>query len=372
VTPDTALVADDLARAAARLRGATQALNVLQYRSPADQQRASLFAVSLLAAAAAPADWTEAGLPEPPPAGQADRADQPATRQLPLDHQAVVLLARTALLLYAAKLRISERLGHWERLARFFAAYLPEDDPELFRLHEHALTARVQAGDTSAEVFSDLMSAVEYHRAVHGEDAYLTSIAQTNLATAFRLRSADNDADNDLAAAATLAEEAVKTRATLYGPEHPLTLVARSLLNHSKLLQAEISSAEDRPRLASQVLSEVTAVRAARDRLFGITAPNATMSRRHEARALLLLGEPERARQVLELALACETAHNGCHESRAIADTHQLLARVHRDLGDPGRAVEHAREASRIFDLHDPGGRGARQTRRLIEELTAE
>jgi hypothetical protein len=74
---------------------------------------------------------------------------------------------------------------------------------------------------------------------------------------------------------------------------------------------------------------------------------------------------------VLELALACETAHNGSHESQAMADTHQLLAKVHHDLGDPGKALKHARKASRIFDLHNPDGRGARLARRLIAELTA-
>jgi len=41
VTSDAVLVAEEQARTAARLRGATQALNVLLYRSPADQQRAS-------------------------------------------------------------------------------------------------------------------------------------------------------------------------------------------------------------------------------------------------------------------------------------------------------------------------------------------
>jgi hypothetical protein len=54
-----------------------------------------------------------------------------------------------------------------------------------------------------------------------------------------------------------------------------------------------------------------------------------------------------------------------------MADTHQLLAKVYRALGDLGAALEHAREASRIFDLHSPDGRAAKQARRLIAELTA-
>jgi tetratricopeptide (TPR) repeat protein len=367
VTPDAVLVAEEQARTAARLRGATQALNVLLYRSPADQQRASLFALSLLSTEAAPTDWSEAGLPKPPRADSPAGADQQASTRLPVDHRAVVLLARTALDLYSAGLRISERPRHWERLARFFADRLPGTAPELLRLRGRVLTARTDAGDISPEVFDELTNAVERYRDLHGENAYRTSIAKTDLATAFRLRRAEND----LAASAALAEEAAKTRAAAYGPDHPVTLMARSLVNHSLLLQAEISSDEERPRLASQVLTKVTAVRAARDRLYGMTAPNATMNRRHEARALLLLGQPEQARQVLELALACETAHNGRHEPQAMADTHQLLAKVHHDLGDPGQALKHAREASRIFDLHNPDGRGARLARRLIAELTA-
>lgn len=89
-----------------------------------------------------------------------------------------------------------------------------------------------------------------------------------------------------------------------------------------------------------------------------------------EALHVLRQRSPERARQALELTLACETAKHGTRESPAIADTLQLLAQAHRDLGDTGRALEHAREASRIFDLHNPEGRGARQARQLIEELS--
>ncbi len=368
MTPHAVPAADEQARAAARVRGATQALNVLGHRSPVDQQRACLFALDLLRKAAAPADWTRAGLPELPGAGPAADGGQPAAPRLPVDHRAVVLLAQAAMDLHAAGRRVSERPGLWESMAGFFAGLLPADDPELPGLRERVLTARTDAGDTSPELFGELADALEYHRAVHGADAYLTSIAQMQLAIALRLRLEDDD----LAASAALAEEAARARAAVYGPEHPVTLAARSIASHSMLLRAETSPDEERPRIASQVLSEVKAVRAARDRLYGITAPNATLSRRHEARALLLLGEPDQARQALELALACETAHNGAHESRTMADTHQLLARAYRALGDPGKAAGHAREASRIFGLHNPDGRAAKQARRLIAELAAD
>lgn len=362
-TPDAVLAAEEQVRAAARLRGAAQALYVLARRSPADQQRASVFAMGLLARDAAPADWTAAGLPEPPPARQA------AQVKLPVHNRAVVLLARVALDLHVAGLPTGEHQACWERLTLFFAACLPPSDHALFRLRERVLAARVDAGDTSPEVFSELAGALAFHHDVHGSHAYLTSVAQTRLATAFRLRRAEND----LAASTAMAGEAVDVCAASYGPEHPLTLLARSLRNQAMLLQAESSGDDaERKRLGGLVLTEVAAIRAARGRLYGITAPNATVSLRQEADALLLLGQPERARQVLELALVCETAHNGTHQARTIADTLQLLARVHRDLGDAGRALEHAREASRIFCQHNPDGRGARQARALIEELTAE
>jgi hypothetical protein len=279
----------------------------------------------------------------------------------------VLLLARTAMVLHTAGLRICERPWHWDRLARFFDARLPASDPYLFRLRERALMARVSAGDTSPGVVAALMSAVEFHRAVHGEDAYLTSIATTNLALAFRQRGGDGD----LAASTALAEKAARVRSAGYGPEHPLTLVARSLVSVCLLLQAERSQEEERHRLAGRVLAEVTAIRAARMRLYGSTAPDTTRSRRHEALALLLLGEPERAAQTLELTLALETVLGGADRVKAVADTRLLLAEVHRALGDTGKAVEHAREANRIYGRDNPRGHGARRARCLIEQLTA-
>lgn len=151
MTPEAVLAAEEQVRAAARLRGTSQALRVLLYRSPAEQQRASLFAMSVLSAKAVPADWSEAGLPEPPLAGPSVSGDQPSCPPLPVDHRAVVLLALTAMDLHAAGLRINERPDHWERLARFFAGRLPETAPELLRLRGRVVTARTDAGDTSPE-----------------------------------------------------------------------------------------------------------------------------------------------------------------------------------------------------------------------------
>ena len=42
-----------------------------------------------------------------------------------------------------------------------------------------------------------------------------------------------------------------------------------------------------------------------------------------------------------------------------------------RALGDTDKALEHAREANRIYGQHNPRGHGARRARRLVEQLTA-
>ena len=47
--------------------------------------------------------------------------------------------------LHAAGLRIDERPALWERLVEFFAARLPETEPELLALRERAVTAQEDA-----------------------------------------------------------------------------------------------------------------------------------------------------------------------------------------------------------------------------------
>lgn len=361
MSPESILAADEQARTAARLRGATETLNVSQRRSPADQQRAIRLAMSLLSMYVTAADWTTAGLPQPP------AADQRAEYQCPLDHKAVPRLARAAMALYGAELSIDDRPGRWDMLAEFFARQLPESDPELVRLRERAANAHVDADDTAPEVFSDLLNALEYHRTRDGEDAYLTTLARANLAIAYRQRRTGDD----LAKATVLAEEEVRTRTARYGPGHPVTLVARSLFTLSLLLQAEASADEaERRSLASRALAEITAVRATRDRLFGVTSPNATTSRRYAARALLLLGQPEKARSCLEYTLTFEHAHSGGQQTQGLGHTHYQLARVYRALGESASALDHARRACQIFDLRNPAGRAARNARLLCTELS--
>lgn len=155
--PDAVPAADEQGRAAARLRGATEALHVLSCRSPAEWRRACLFAVNLLHAEVTSADWSEAGLPGPPPAdpgaGTDADAGQPGRPRLPVDHRAVLLLARAAMDLHAAGLRIGERPGAWEHLAAFFAARMSAASPELLGLRECALRARADAREAN-QVFA--------------------------------------------------------------------------------------------------------------------------------------------------------------------------------------------------------------------------
>jgi tetratricopeptide (TPR) repeat protein len=99
--------------------------------------------------------------------------------------------------------------------------------------------------------------------------------------------------------------------------------------------------------------------------------PSQASISRYEARALLLLGQPEKACAFLEDTLTAEQAHTGGRLTQSIGETHYQLARVHRVLGDLSRALDHAQRACQIFQSHDPAGRLARSARRLIRALSA-
>jgi hypothetical protein len=348
------------AAAAARLRGAAEALSVLQGRPPAEQQRASRFAVGLLGAHVSPADWVGAGLPAP---------TNPARRGehlVPPNDRAVLQMARYAMQLYATELRVADRPAHWARLAQFFEQHLPASADELIRLRATAVTVRVEADDTSPEVISALLHAVDYHREADGEDAYLTRLARASLLVAYRQRGTETD----LANSTKLAEEETAARMARYGPDHPVTLVARSLFTLSLLVQAESTDDRaDRRTLAGRALAENTEVRVARDRLYGVRSPNAAVSRRYEARALILLGDLDKARACLEYTLAFEKARSKSRELQSHGQTHYHLSRVHCELGNREKALEHAEHARRIFSLHNPRGSALRKTAALIEEL---
>lgn len=360
MTPDFLRTGDEQARAAAMLRGATEALNVLQRRPPAGRQQASRFAMGLLGKHVPAANWAAAGLPMPAKDGQ-----RPEHR-VPAGHPAVLRLVRAAMALYCAELRIDDRPARWDMLADFLARLVPVSDPELVRLRERAASAHVEANDTTPAVVRVLLAALDFHRARDGENGYLTSLARGNLSIAYRQRRTGDD----LARSTLLSEEEVRTRTARYGPDHSVTLVARSLLTLSLLLQAEASYDQaERHALGGRALAEITKVRVARDRLYGVTSPNATNSRRYEARALLLLGQHQRARSCLEYALAFENAHNGGQQTQSVGQTHYQLAQALRALGEPAKALAHARRARQILELHNPAGRAADSARRFIEEL---
>lgn len=110
----------------------------------------------------------------------------------------------------------------------------------------------------------------------------------------------------------------------------------------------------------------------ARDRLLRETSPDSTSIQRYAARALLLLGQPEKACSYLEHTLTAEDARTGGRQTQSIGETHYQLARVHRALGDLSRALDHAQRACQIFQSVNPAGRPARNARRLIQALAAQ
>jgi tetratricopeptide (TPR) repeat protein len=278
----------------------------------------------------------------------------------------VLLLARCALRLHCAELPAADRPAHWGRLADFFARHLPAAADELIRLRQTVINARLDADDASPEVISALSEAIDYCRGVHGEDAYLTGIARANLSTAYRQRGTGTD----LAESTALAEREKASRTARYGPDHPVTLVARSLLALSLLVQAEAAGDPDeRHLLASRALAENTEVRVARDRIYGVPSAPAAVTRRYEARALLLLGDPDKARACLEYTAALERARGDGSQSHGHGQTHYHLSRVCRALGRHDEAREHAEQAGRIFSLSSPRGSELRATAALMEEL---
>lgn len=348
----------DTARAAAKLHGMAEALSVLQRRAPAERQQAAEYAAKLLAREVQPADWHRAGLPAPAAVGKTDG--------VPVNHQAVLHLARTAMSLRCSGLPTVQRADLWARLAAFFAHIVPPDDPWLCHLQEKSLNTRIYAEDTSRDVVEKLLGAYQRHARTDGHDAYLTSLAGANLAVAYCARGVGTD----LAEAVQLCRQETQVRADRYGAGHPITLVARSLLVRCLLAQAEAAEDRDeRVRLARNAYDDADRIRAARDRLFGVISVNATLSRRYQGHALFLLGDMERARACLQYALAFDTARNGNQEWRGSGPTHLLLARVYHALGDRPAALIHARNACRLLAADTPAGHSRRAAEALLREL---
>lgn len=355
---------------AAWLYAAAEALSVLSSRGPADRRRAARHATDLLAGHAEPADWDEAGLLAPTEAPLVPASRVPVDR-VPVGDPAVLRMARTAALLRCSVLSGVAGVRVWSSLARFFRQAAPAD-PMARRIQAQALHKRMEVGDVSAEVVDGLLVAYEWHRDTYGSRAYLTSLARTNLARAYRRRATGTD----LTDAEQLFREEIDARICRYGPEHPFVLVAHNLLVRCLLAQAErTGDEEERRALALQAYAEADRVRAARDLIYGATSPNAVLSRRHQGYALLILGDADslkRARVCLRYVLDFETARNDNSEWRGSGPTHLLLARVCLALGDRPAALGHARSAHRLLSADAPADEFCQGAAAFVQRLSDE
>lgn len=325
MTSDTGavLASYDRLKTGAMMRGAAEALRVLGHRSPAEVRQASEYATGLLCRNAERADWGSSGLPLPA------RIPEAAGQAVPVSHDGVVHLAEAAMELHCAGLRPASRPARWARLATFFNAAPAQSSsassasfasassafsaraaarhvsvPARARLRANVDCARVDADEVTPQVIASLATALEQYQAAYGTGAYITGMARRSLATAYRRRQAGTDLMNAIA----LAADDTRAQEARYGLDHPVTLVARSLLALYLLAQAESTpTAQERRDLATRALGEITAVRAARNRQRGVASPDAAASHRREARALLLLGEAAKARASLDFARQLES-----------------------------------------------------------------
>jgi DNA-directed RNA polymerase specialized sigma24 family protein len=350
--------------ALARMHGAAQALSTLSRRGPGSRLRAAEYAADLLGLYL-DADWRGLLLPassNPATAAGAVRAGG----QVKVSDPAVLHLAIEAMRLRCSTLHAAERPERWAGLADFFATVLPNTAPPLRVLAATVLFSRSHADDVRQEVIDGLLADYEWRRDTYGPDAYLTSIARTNLANAYRTRGAGTD----LADASEFCRQEISARARRYGPEHPFTLVACNMLARCLLAQAEVAGDEqERRTLARQAYDEADRARATRDQLYGVTAANSTLSRRYQGHALLLLGDLQRARSSLHYALAFETARNDNAEWRGSGATHLLLARASLGLGDRAAALQHAATAHRLLAADNPAAAACRAAYTLLEQL---
>jgi len=342
--------------ASGRIHGAAEALSVVRTRPRARRPAVGDYARALLARHVDAGTWNAAGLPALP------SRENP----VPVSGEAAVRLARLVVYLHCLDLPLAERPAVWERLEAFFADRLPTSAPELVRLRLRARYELLDAGRVSPGVIASLNEILEFHRKVHGEDSYLAGLTRGDLSVAYRH-------SGDLARAAALIDAEARTRTQRFGPYHPFTLVTRSNLARLLLLQAEAAEdQEHRHGFAQRALDIVNDIRPARDRRYGISAPDATRSRRYEGHALLLLGELDRARACLEHALTFQRVHDGQQDSYTIGQTHLLLARVYAARGNRSQAMDHAGRAWRILSAHLPDGTDCAQAADLARELAAQ
>jgi tetratricopeptide (TPR) repeat protein len=337
-----------------KAQGATEALSVLQERNRVRRPFLGDYVMALLAGHVNGEAWNAAGLP----------GLRPEAHPVRISDEAVIHLARLAISIYCGGLCLSDRLATWSRLESFFARQLAPSAPQFIRLREVVAQQRQEVGCAPPDV-EGLREILELEREAHGDDSYLAGLARANLADAYRQ-------SGDFALAAGLLSDEAAARESRYGRDHPITLVALSMTTRLLLHQADATDdTVVRHELARRALSLVIDVRAARDRLYGITAPNATISRRYEAHALLLLGELDQAQVCLEHTLTFVKARDGRNDGYASGRTHLLLARVHAAAGNRNQALEHAERTQQILSTHRGLGIESWETAALARDIAA-
>jgi tetratricopeptide (TPR) repeat protein len=337
-----------------RVHGAAEAISVLRARSQVRRPSLGDYVMALLAGHVNGEAWNAAGLPEL----------RPEAHPVRVSDEAMIHLARLAISIHCGGLCLSERLAMWSRLESFFAGQLPPSAPQFIRLREVVAQQRQEASGMPPDV-EGLREILEFECERHGDDSYLAGLSRANLANACRQA-------GDFALAAGLLSDEAGARESRYGRDHPITLVALSMTTRLLLNQADATDdAGARHELARRALSLVIEVRAARDRLYGITAHNATISRRYEAHALLLLGELDRAQACLEHTLTFIRTRDGRNDGYAAGRTHLLLARVHAAAGNRDQALEHADRTRQILIAHGGLGIEPWEAAALARDITA-
>jgi hypothetical protein len=159
-----------------RMRGATEALGVLQARPRSRRPPVAGYALSLLARHVDTTAWNAAGLPALPP--QEDL--------VPVSNEAVIRLAQLVLNMHCKDVHMVDRTVVWTRLESFFARRLPASAPELVRLRELVCFQRLEAACMPPDI-STLKEILEFQCRVHGEDSYLAGLTRANLSTAYQM-----------------------------------------------------------------------------------------------------------------------------------------------------------------------------------------
>ena len=285
-------------RTAAMMRGAAEALAVLRHRPAGEVRQASEYATGLLCRNAGACRLGRRG----PAHARPGPGDRPRTRFPPRTIRPCTWpRPRWTCTAPGCARRSGRPAGRsWRN------SWPARSRRQCARGCGPASTPRESTPTTSPRrSSSSLVAALERSQAAYGPNAYLTGQARRSLATAYRRRRTGTDLTN----ATALAADDTRAQAARYGPEHPVTLDARSLLAVYLLAQAESAPAErERRDLATRALSEITTVRAAQDRQRGVASPDSVASHRREARALLLLGEVGKARASMDFARRLESA----------------------------------------------------------------